>query len=103
MRTWEMGGPIDTDDRIDDPFDRIVDRMELGRRLVTAREAAGVDRKGLARMVGLSYQYLYQIESGRRSPTVDRSRTIATILGVDPLWLDPRLKTFRPDRPRSSN
>ena len=38
----------------------------------------------LAKKVGISASYLSQIENGKRNPTIDRLKLIATALRVDP-------------------
>lgn len=64
---------------------------EVGNRLVAARERAGLDRQAAADKLGCGYQSLYDLESGKRHPSLERLLQIANAWGVDPASLDERL------------
>ncbi len=63
----------------------------MGGMIQEAREARRLTRKELAVALSLSDQYIYQVESGRRVPTLETLWQIALELGLDPHSLDPRL------------
>ena len=48
------------------------------------REYKKIKLNELAKKVGISASYLSQIENGKRNPTIDRLKLIATALRVDP-------------------
>lgn len=52
----------------------------VGQLLLTAREAAGLSRRALARYVGLDASYVYRIEVGARRPS--RAAILAIAEGV---------------------
>ena len=58
-------------------------RVEVGRRIRTAREAQGLSLRRFALMVGISYPYLSNVENGKQAPTVDMLERIARGLGMD--------------------
>jgi transcriptional regulator with XRE-family HTH domain len=90
-----MAGVIEAGDgdgeRIDDSTDRYLYQVELGERIRGARDTARVSRQRLAEAIGISYQYLYQIETGLRRASLGMVWRIAMAIGADPQSLDPRL------------
>lgn len=58
----------------------------LAERLVWAREQKGLTQDGLAKLSGVSQSTIGNLESGLRQ-TARKIVNIATVLGVDPLWL----------------
>ena len=48
------------------------------------REYKKIKLNELAKIVGISASYLSQIENGKRNPTIDTLKLIATALRVDP-------------------
>jgi transcriptional regulator with XRE-family HTH domain len=61
------------------PFDRA-----LGRAIKVARTERDLDRKALAKMAGISYAHLADIESGRGRPSSTVLRAVAKALGMSP-------------------
>lgn len=56
--------------------------VAFGGRLRRLREAAGLSVGELAQRVGLTRQYLYDLESGRKAaPSLDVARRLAESLG----------------------
>ena len=62
-----------------------------GGRLKSARERLGLSLADAAKKCGVGRQSLWDLESGKRSATLDRLWGIATALEIDPAELDPRL------------
>lgn len=56
--------------------------MEIGERIKAARIAAKMTQAELAEKLGVAYQNIGQIESGKRNPKVDTLQKIADALGV---------------------
>ena len=56
----------------------------LGRAIRVVRTQQGVNRKELAGLSGLSYPYLAEIESGRKTPSSRALRQIAVALDMAP-------------------
>lgn len=60
----------------------------FGRYISNARKALDVSQKDLAANLGISPQYLNDIEQDRRSPSSDEMiQQLASILSVEPLYL----------------
>ncbi len=61
-------------------------KTQLGEKIARLRANAGISQSSFALMVGVSRQYLIDIESGRANPTVDMLERIAggldTAVGV---------------------
>ena len=55
---------------------------QLGHRVASRRKAKGWSRYRLATEVGISRNYVGQIETGHSSPTVEMLQKIAQALGV---------------------
>ncbi len=68
----------------------------MGSLLRAAREAKRLTRKELGEALSLGDQYLYQIETGRRRPTLETLWELAQYLDIDPHSLDPRLAPRSP-------
>jgi transcriptional regulator with XRE-family HTH domain len=60
---------------------------DIGRRIVEAREAAGIDRLTFGARVGVRPETVAAWESGHRRPRSNRLATIAGVLGVGISWL----------------
>jgi transcriptional regulator with XRE-family HTH domain len=54
----------------------------LGRAIKVARTERGLERKELARLSGLSYPYLAEIEQGKKRPSTEALLPIARALGL---------------------
>ena len=63
----------------------------VGIRLAQARESLGLTRGQAAERIGVSPGYWSDLESGRKTATLDKLWEYAGSLGVDPSSLDPRL------------
>lgn len=55
----------------------------LGKRIKQAREGKGLKAKFVASKVGISHNYLSQIENDKRIPAVETLQAIADAIGVD--------------------
>jgi transcriptional regulator with XRE-family HTH domain len=64
---------------------------KMGDAIRAAREAKRLTRKEVSEALSLNDQYLYQVETGRRRPTLETLWEIAKYLGLNPHELDPRL------------
>jgi DNA-binding XRE family transcriptional regulator len=72
----------------------IVRRIVMhGTTLCCLRKAAGLSRKRLAEIVGVSQQFIYQLEKGEKAPRLDTAKRIADALGCT---VDDLLKTDDP-------
>src|SRR6202162_1981268 len=54
----------------------------LGRAIKVTRTEQGLERKELARLSGLSYPYLSEIEKGKKRASTEAMRPIARALGL---------------------
>lgn len=61
--------------------------VALGRVVAMQRLARGWKRKDYARVVGISYPYLSEIETGVKEPSLAVLRQLAVPLGVPPSLL----------------
>jgi transcriptional regulator with XRE-family HTH domain len=61
--------------------------MEVGRRIREAREELGMQRTVLARRVDTHPNYLYELEIGKRMPSLEMLEKIARVLRVEPAEL----------------
>lgn len=59
-----------------------MDKKELGMRIKTLRENKGLSQNALANKAGVSPTYIYQLEKGEKSPTVEYLEFICDALGV---------------------
>lgn len=57
--------------------------VAVGKRIRELRKAQGMSLRKFALMVGISYPYLSNVETGKQSPTVDVLDRIAQGLDVD--------------------
>lgn len=62
-------------------------RMDIADRIKQAREAAGMDRYGLAKACNISYQAVQQWETGRTKPSAKTLLKIARATNSNPAWL----------------
>lgn len=69
-------------------------------RLKSAREKLGISQAEAARRCAIGPVSWNDLESGKRSATLDRLWGLATALGIDPHELDPRLASAKPLRRR---
>ena len=58
--------------------------MAVGRAIRVIRTEHGMTRKGLAERSGLSYPYVSEIETGKKSPSSKALRSIADAIGIPP-------------------
>ncbi len=56
--------------------------MEVHERITNARKAAGMSLTDLSRQSGVSRGYLYQLERGENSPTIEVVQKLAAALNV---------------------
>lgn len=63
--------------------DRISKQKDMGRRIRTYREAIPLRAVEVAAFLGVSRQYYYDIEIGRKGLTIPRLEKLALILHVD--------------------
>ncbi len=56
--------------------------LDYGRAIQTLRESAGLSRKELANLSGISYSFLSQIERGHRKPSAETGAAIARALSM---------------------
>lgn len=84
-----------------------VDTVRLGANLPTlnhgakiraARELSGIDRKGLAKTLGISYQRIADIELDRKPISLELIIRIAEGIGCDPNSIDDRLASMKSKR-----
>jgi transcriptional regulator with XRE-family HTH domain len=61
--------------------------MEIGRRIREARDELGMQRTVLARRVDTHPNYLYELEIGKRMPSLEMLEKIARVLRVEPAEL----------------
>ena len=59
------------------------DLREFGRRLTAYREAAGISRKKLANVVGVSQQHIWRLENGFRGCSRDLAIIISSRLNLN--------------------
>lgn len=59
------------------------DLREFGRRLMAYREAAGISRKKLANLVGVSQQHIWRLEYGFRGCSRDLAIIISSCLNLN--------------------
>lgn len=55
----------------------------LGKRIKQVRESRGLKAKFVAGKVGISHNYLSQIENDKRKPAIETLQAIAEAIGVD--------------------
>ena len=58
--------------------------VAVGRAIRVIRTEHGMTRKGLAERSGLSYPYISEIETGKKSPSSKALRSIADAIGIPP-------------------
>lgn len=63
--------------------------MTVGELIRFHRESSGLSLTALAARAGVARSYLYQVEGGESSPTIDKLTKIASGLGVPPASLLP--------------
>lgn len=71
-----------------------MDKVELGLRIRVLRENKGMKQNALANKAGVSPTYIYQLERGEKSPTVEYLEYICDALGIT-------LADFFSDSPQS--
>ena len=71
-------------------------RRLVGRNFRKLRKARGLTQEKLAEMSGFSQQYISDLESGRRNPTVITLYELAQALGVS------HVELVRPERAEST-
>ena len=57
-------------------------RLQLGKRIKAARNAAGVSQQGLAEMIERSVHSVSQMERGINAPNAETLKSLSTALGV---------------------
>lgn len=62
-------------------------RLSIGERLRTAREAAGLSQGQVAKLMGLHRPTISEIEAGRRRVSADELTQLAEIYGVGTDWI----------------
>lgn len=61
----------------------MVAKKELGKLIKSTRKKLGVTQKQLSEIVGLSRNYVSDIENGRYTPSVETMSKIAIYLNID--------------------
>ncbi len=61
---------------------KIVDYVEVGKRIKSEREINGITREKFAELVGISATYLSQLELGQRHASLNTTIRIANILSL---------------------
>lgn len=59
----------------------------IGQRIRDARKAAGKTQKDFSKILGMSENYIWQIENGQREPSDRTVRDICRVFGVNEVWL----------------
>lgn len=59
-----------------------MDKYEVARRIKKLREAKNLTQNGLANNAGVSPTYIYQLEKGEKSPTIEYLDHICWGLGI---------------------
>ena len=59
-----------------------MDKYEVAKRIKTLREAKNLTQNGLANNAGVSPTYIYQLEKGEKSPTIEYLDHICWGLGI---------------------
>lgn len=85
---------------ISNSYKRNVMNNAIGKRLKSAREAAGLNQVECAKAAGISQPYLAQIEAGNKQPTTEVLRRLASAVRVSFAWL---LDNVRDDHQQSVN
>lgn len=67
--------------------DNLIDYEALGRRVKSARRRAGIRQADLAKKLGISYQYMSMIETGKRKLSLGMLVSLANELGVSTEYL----------------
>ncbi len=63
------------------------EKKELGERLRTARELAGLSQGQAAKHLGFHRPTISEIEAGRRNVKVDELKSFSNLYGVEMSWL----------------
>lgn len=64
--------------------EKYVDYVQVGVRIGNRRRKMGLKQSEVNEMIGLSYKYLSQIESGRTIPSIDALMKICAALNTTP-------------------
>ena len=67
--------------------DNLIDYEGLGRRVKSARRRTGIRQADLAKKLGISYQYMSMIETGKRKLSLGMLVSLANELGVTTEYL----------------
>lgn len=59
-----------------------MEKTEIARRIKLLRERKGIKQNTLANLAGVSPTYIYQLEHGEKSPTVEYLGYICDALGI---------------------
>ena len=59
-----------------------MERLEVAKRIKNLREAKGLTQNALANNAGVSPTYIYQLEKGEKSPTIEYLDHICWGLGI---------------------
>lgn len=59
----------------------------IGQRIRDARKAAGKTQKDFSKILGMSENYIWQIENGQREPSDRTVRDICRVFNVNEAWL----------------
>lgn len=65
----------------------IDEKKELGNRLRTARDLAGLSQGQAAKKLGMHRPTISEIEAGRRNVKADELKSFANLYGVEMSWL----------------
>lgn len=57
--------------------------LEISRSLEARRRALGLSQNELANLAGVSVRFMYDLESGKKSVSLDKFLAVATVLGYE--------------------
>lgn len=75
----------------------MIDYQLIGRRIKTARKAAGLTQEALAEKVSLSTVYLSRIENGKVFPTLETLASLCSVLEISLAWLFSGIEVEKAD------
>lgn len=61
--------------------------MDFAARMLAARKALGLSQAAFAEKLGLSQNFIWQLEKGQRDPSDRTISDICRVFGVDEVWL----------------
>ncbi|MBP0006248.1 MAG: helix-turn-helix transcriptional regulator [Cyanobacteria bacterium SBC] len=80
--------------------------MNIGKAIVTARQARCLSVKDLATQAGISRSYLRELEAGKKQPNLDKIEAVSSALGLPTstlMWLAEFLEDSYAPQPDDSD